>query len=113
MGYCSNCGRPCEVCSGEVSEISSMIFPADVRRLIKKALQRMNLYNETDLSILISRITPYQGNPKAVAAAMREYLNMKEPPKSIPYLVAIVKGKTIAKQKRLDAIPPRAEGYEE
>jgi hypothetical protein len=114
MGFCTNCGRPCPACSGEVGDFSLLALPKETRHLIKVVLEKMGMYNETDLSILVQKLLPYKSHPKVICNAMKEYLILKNAPRSIPYLVAIVKGKAVhmSNQSRLDALPPRAPGYE-
>ena len=114
MGFCTKCGRPCSVCSGEADDFSLLALPKEVRHLIKVCLKKMQMHNETDQTILVEKLRPYADNPKVIANAMKEYIVMKNPPRSIPYLVAIVKGKAVhMKQRKMDALPPRAKGYEE
>lgn len=114
MGFCTNCGRPCPVCSGEVSTHGLLALPPETRRLIEVVMKKMGMFNETDLSILVNKLLPYKDHPKVIVNAMREYLVMKKPPRSIPYLVAMVKNKAVhmGDQQKLDALPPRAAGYE-
>ena len=113
MGFCSVCGRPCSVCSGEADEFSLLALPKETRHLIVQVLKRMNMHNETDTTILVEKLKPYKDSPKVIANAMKEYIVMKNAPRSIPYLVAIVKGKAVhQKQRKMDALPPRAKGYD-
>jgi len=106
MSFCPNCGRPCVACSNEAESFNLLSLPKDIRHLITVVLKKMNLNNETDQSILIKGLVPYKGKPLFISNALKEYLVMKNPPRSIPYLVAIVKGKSISKPDRLNALPP-------
>lgn len=114
MGFCTNCGRPCDVCSGEADDFRLLTFPEECRHLITVVLKKMNMNNETDQSIMVKGLMPYKDNPKIINNAMKEYIQMVNPPKSIPYVVAMVRGKAVnRKQRRLDALPPTAKGYED
>lgn len=114
MGFCTVCGRPCSVCSGEADDFSLLALPKETRHLVVQVLKRMNMFNETDTTILVEKLRPYAGEPKIIGNAMKEYLVMKNAPRSIPYVVAIVKGKAVhRKQRKMDALPPKAKGYED
>lgn len=113
MAFCNNCGRPCPVCSGEADVFSLLALPERARHLVTQVLKRMNMNNETDQSIMLKGLSPYFDSPKYIENAMKEYLVIKNPPRSIPYVIGIVKGKIVnKKQRKLDALPPTAKGYE-
>jgi hypothetical protein len=106
MGFCNVCGSPCPVCSGEADEFNLLVFPEEVRRIITLVLTDMGLNNPTHQSDMVNRLVPYKEKPAAIVTAGREFLQKRDLPRSIPYFVAMVKRKAVAKKKRLDALPP-------
>jgi hypothetical protein len=113
MGYCPNCGRPCTACSREATDFSLLALPEESRKLVTVVLKKMLMNNESDQSILVQKLLPYKDKSKYINNGLREYIAMRNPPRSIAYVAAIVKGKVTKINDRLDALPPLAEGYED
>lgn len=114
MGFCTNCGRPCSACSGEAGEFGLLSLPKLCRHLVTVVLKKMNRNNETDQGILVEGLKPYKDKPEIINNALKEYLVLRDPPRSIPYIIGMVKNKAInSNRRRLDAVPPLAKGYED
>lgn len=115
MSFCPNCGAPCSVCTGEADEFGLLAFSDPItRNMLTRVMKKMKLHNPTHQGQLVAGLAPYKERNNTIQATCRDFLGRHNAPNSIPYFVAMVKGKAVRRDKSLAKLPPRAESrYED
>lgn len=108
MGYCNECGAPCPHCTPR-TEFSLLVLDESLRGDIKSLLDDVGCNTEQRQSALVQFIQQYES--EVVRRSLRIWKNggYVLEGKDERYFMGIVKKQAIAKQPRLDDLPPEYE----